>query len=62
MGRGARHVALGDPSNYVVSVLDGDDVVVEISTTVAEASVFGVYAALMPGDLIARVTMMREPM
>ena len=58
--RGA--VALGDPSNYVVSVLDGDDVVVEISTTVAEASVFGVYAALMPGDLIARVTMMREPM
>ena len=54
--------ALGDPTQYAVSVTDGDDVVVEITTSIDDASVFGVYSALMPGDLIARVTMLREPM
>lgn len=55
-------VALGDPSQYIINVLDGDDVVVEITTSIDAASVFGVYSALMPGDLVARVTMLREPM
>ncbi len=55
-------IALGSPAQYAVSVLDGDDVVVEITTSIDDASVFGVYGALMPGDLTARVTMMREPL
>jgi Flp pilus assembly protein TadG len=55
-------LALGDPAQYAVNILDGDDVVVEITTSIGDASVFGVYGALMPGDLIAKVTMMREPL
>jgi Flp pilus assembly protein TadG len=54
-------VVLGDPAQYTVVIVDGEDVVVEITTSIDAASVFGVYGALMPGDLRARVTMLSEP-
>lgn len=54
-------VALGKPEDYTVVATEGEDVVVEITTSTSDASVFGIYAALLPGTLTARVTMMREP-
>lgn len=57
----ARSVALGDASAYTVTAVDGDEVVVTITTPVSSASVVGLYAAAVPGELTARVTMMKEP-
>ncbi len=55
------HLLLGRSDEYRINATDGADVAVEISTTIADASVFGAYAALLPGDLTARVTMVKEP-
>ncbi|MGG7565631.1 hypothetical protein ACQ5SO_05650 [Rhodovulum sp. DZ06] len=60
-GHAARSVALGEASAYTVTATDGADVVVTISTPVSTASVVGLYAAAVPGELTARVTMMKEP-
>ncbi len=55
------HLLVGKSSEYTVTATDGADVTVEIRTSIKDASVFGAYAALLPGDLSARVTMMKEP-
>lgn len=57
----ASAVALGSSADYTVHATIGDDVMVEITTSTSAASVFGVYAAVLPGTLTARVTMLREP-
>jgi hypothetical protein len=54
-------MVLGRPGDYTVIATYGSDVTVQITTSTADASVFGIYAAVMPGTLTARVTMMKEP-
>ncbi|MFT6773041.1 MAG: Flp pilus assembly protein TadG [Paracoccaceae bacterium] len=54
-------IVVGSPENFTVIASDGDDVVVEITSSASDASVFGVLTAVMPITLSARVTMMREP-
>jgi Flp pilus assembly protein TadG len=48
-------------SAYTVSTSVGIDVVVEITTNVGDASVFGVFKKVLDRDLHARVVMRREP-
>ena len=47
--------------NYTFATSVGTDVVVEISTSFKDASVFGIFGAVVGGDLTARVVMRREP-
>ena len=46
---------------YTVTTSVDRDVVVEISTNVGDASVFGVFKKVLDRDLNARVVMLREP-
>ena len=55
------HLALGNPADFTVTATDGSDVVVRVSTTIEDASIFGIYAAFLPGELVAQVTMLKEP-
>ena len=55
-------VALGAPGIYAVEVTEDEtDVTVIITADAADASPIGLYAAVAPGRLTARVTMMKEP-
>ena len=56
-----KHLLLGSPANYAITITEGDDVVVELSMPAAVASIFGVYSALMTADLTARVVKRSEP-
>lgn len=44
-----------------VAADDGAEVVVEVATPIAKAGPFGFAAGFGRGDLVARVTMLREP-
>lgn len=48
--------------NFQVEAVESDDqVVVTVVTPINDATAFRVYAGLLPGDLVARVTMLKEP-
>lgn len=47
--------------NIDVSASDGDEVVVHVSTPIADASPIGLISHLMSGTLVARVSMSKEP-
>ena len=47
--------------SYNMTATVGVDVVVSIGTSVADASVFGIFGRFIDGDLVARVVMRREP-
>ena len=55
------HIVIGKSSDYQVAAVDGDDVVVQVVTSTSNASVFGIFGEVLPGELVARVTMLREP-
>ena len=48
--------------NFTVQAVEGEDeVVVLVKTSINDASIFRFYAGWLPGDLVARVIMLREP-
>ena len=58
----ARAVALGAPEIYAVTLDESEtDITVTIAAETADISPIGVYAAVAPGVLTAKVTMMKEP-
>ena len=48
-------------NDYTLATSVGTDVVVEISTSFKDASVFGIFGAVIDGNLTARVVMRKEP-
>ena len=58
----ARAVALGAPEIYAVTLDESETgITVTIAAETADISPIGVYAAVAPGVLTAKVTMMKEP-
>ena len=48
--------------NFRVEAIEGEEeVVVTVVTPINDATAFRIYSALLPGNLVARVTMLREP-
>ena len=48
--------------NFTVeAVEDEDEVVVTVITPINDATAFQIYSKLLPGNLVARVIMLREP-
>ncbi len=50
-----------DGRTVSVTAEDGNEVVVSIAMPIEEVNVFGPLSGLLPGDLTARVVMLREP-
>lgn len=48
--------------NFRVEAIEGEEeVVVTVVTPINDATAFRIYSDLLPGNLVARVTMLREP-
>lgn len=48
--------------NFRVEAVEGaEEVVVTVVTPINDATALRIYSALLPGDLVARVTMLKEP-
>lgn len=48
--------------NFRVEAIEGEEeVVVTVVTPINDATAFRIYSSLLPGNLVARVTMLREP-
>jgi len=48
--------------DFKVEAINGiDDVVVTVITPINEATAFRIYSKVLPGNLVARVTMLKEP-
>jgi len=49
-------------SNFSIKAVEGaEEVTVTITTPINDATAFRMYAAMLPGDLVAHVIMLREP-